>query len=69
MQGFEHGLLPKRGAAHVPSQRIHEHDDQDAFDGAVDDAQRESAGVVFLPGLDVKGLEGCWGYLLAATIV
>lgn len=56
----QHRLLPERGPAHVPRQRVHEHEDQDALDGPVDDAEREGLGVVFVPGLYVERLEGCF---------
>lgn len=58
-EGREHRLLPERGATQVARQDEDNDNGQDALDGPVDDAERQGLGVVLIPGLDVKGHEGC----------
>lgn len=58
-KGAEHGLLPEGGAAHVAGQGVDADEDEDALDGTVDDAEGEGLCVVLVPGLNVKGEEGC----------
>ena len=53
----EHALLPEGGATEVAGQGVNAHEDQDALNGPVDDAQGERLGVVLIPGLNVESQE------------
>lgn len=53
----EQRLLPEVGAADEAREGVDAHEDEDALDGPVDDAERQRLGVVLVPGLDVKGHE------------
>ena len=55
--GSEHALLPDVGSAEQAGQGVDNNENQDTFDWAVDDTKSECLGVVFIPGLDVKGQE------------
>lgn len=58
-ESAEHALLPDVSAAEEAGEGVDKDEDEDAFDGAVDDAEGEGLGVVFIPGLDVEGEESC----------
>lgn len=58
-QGAQHALLPEVRATHVARQGVDTNQDEDALDGAVDDAESERLGVVLIPGLDVESEESC----------
>lgn len=59
----EHALLPEVSAAHVAGQSVDADENEDTFDGAVDNAESKGLCVVFLPGLDVECEGSCFKYV------
>jgi hypothetical protein len=55
--GMEHALLPEMCTADIPSKDENQDNCKNAFNGPVDNAERQSLGVVSLPGLNVEGQE------------
>lgn len=53
----EHALLPEVTTAHDAGEDVNKDDGQNTFNGAVDDTEGESLGVVFVPGLNVESEE------------
>jgi hypothetical protein len=56
--GGEHRLLPEAGSAFNSCEGIDGDQDQDSFHGSRNQAESEGLGVVFVPGLNIKGEEG-----------
>ena len=54
----EHALLPEVRTAEIARQGVDGDQEEDALDGAVDDAESQGLGVVLIPGLNVEGEEG-----------
>lgn len=57
--GFQHRSLPEATASYERRECVDGTESQYAFHWARHNAKRESMGVIFLPGLDVKGEERC----------
>jgi hypothetical protein len=58
---LEHALLPEAGSTLDSCECVDQGQDDDAFDGTRYEAERESLGVVFIPGLYVEG-QGGWSF-------
>lgn len=66
--GAQGALLPDVSASHEARQGKDRGNDEHALDGSIDDAECQSLGVVFVPGLDIEG-EKSWLFQLAFLIV